>query len=407
MQAASAIKRRGYQPQPLRRIYILKKDGNRKRPLSIPTTGDRAMQALHLLALEPVVETIADRHSYGFRPDRSCADAIGQCFTTLARKVSPSWTLEGDIESCFDKISFSWILDNTQMDKVILKKWLETGYIENKILHSIEEGIYQGSTFSPCLLVNTLAGLEAAVKAVTKQQDKVNVCVYADDFIITGTSQEILENKVKPAVKAFLAKRNLTLSEKKTKITHIDEGFDFLGFNIRKYKGKLLIKPSKNSIKSFLSNIREVIRKSIGWRTSDLIRLLNQKIRGWCNYYRHVVSKETFSKIDCNIFKKLIQWIKRRHPNKNTQWRIKKYFKQVGNRRWVFYAKDDLNKEINLFQASQVPIERHVKIKCEATSYNPVFKEYFKKRRTKRLAKAHSGLLGHLDGDGLRIARAV
>jgi RNA-directed DNA polymerase len=266
MQAASAIKRRGYQPQPLRRIYIPKKDGNCKRPLSIPTTGDRAMQALYLLALEPVVETIADRHSYGFRPDRSCADAIGQCFIALSRKGSASWTLEGDIESCFDKISFSWLLDNTKMDKAILKKWLEAGYIENKTFYSTEEGIYQGSTISPCLLVNTLAGLEAAVKAVTKQQDKVNACVYADDFIITGESQEILENKVKPAIKAFLAKRNLTLSEKKTKITPIDEGFDFLGFNIRKYKGKLLIKPSKNGIKSFLSNIREVIWKSIGWK---------------------------------------------------------------------------------------------------------------------------------------------
>jgi RNA-directed DNA polymerase len=141
--------------------------------------------------------------------------------------------------------------------------------------------------------------------------------------------------------------------------------------------------------------------------TSDLIQLLNQKIRGWCNYYRHVVSKEIFVKIDCRIFKKLMQWIKRRHPNKNVQWRIKRYFKQIGNRRWVFYARDNLNKEITLSQATQVPIERYVKIKCEATPYNPIFKEYFKKRRAKRLAKAHSGLPDHLDKDGLRIARAV
>jgi len=410
MQAAATIKRRGYQPQPLRRIYIPKSNGD-LRPLSIPTMIDRAYQAIHLMALEPVVETIADRHSYGFRPYRSCADAISQCFNVLAKKNSSIFILEGDIKSCFDKISFSWLLENTMMDKIILKKWLNGGYVENKTFHLIEEGIPQGGTISPCLLVNVLAGLEAAVKAVVKRQDRVNVCIYADDFIITGVSREILEDKVKPVVKAFLAKRNLTLSETKTKITHIDDGFDFLGFNIRKYKGKLLIKPSKSSIKKFLSNIRELIGKSIGWTTSELIRQLNLKIRGWCNYYRHVVSKETFSKVDHLIFKKLMQWAKRRHPEKNIRWRINKYFRQQGNRRWIFHSKvktkECTNTIIDLFCAGQVPIERHVKIKCDATPYDPGFKEYFKKRRAKRIAKVHSGLLGNLDRDGLRVARAV
>lgn len=413
MQAASEIKRRGYQPQALRRIYIPKKDGRSKRPLSIPTMIDRGQQAIHLMALEPITETMADRNSYGFRPERSCADAIDQCFNALARKCAATWILEGDIKSCFDTISHTWLLQNTKMDKMVLKKWLEAGYMEGQTLYPTEEGTPQGSLISPCLLVNVLSGLEAAVKAATHpKRDKVNVCVYADDFIITGANQEVLENKVKPAVQSFLTKRGLKLSEKKTKITHIDAGFDFLGFNVRKYKEKLLIKPSKASVKRFQSNLRELIKKSISMPTNELIRTLNLKIRGWCNYYRHVVSKKTFSKIDNCIFKALSHWAKRRHPEKNATWRRNKYFRQEGSRNWIFHAKtpikDGTIAVIDLCRASSIPIERHIKIRGEATPYDPAFKEYFAKRRAKRLAKVQVlGLLGQLDKDGLRMARAV
>ena len=407
MEAAATIKRRSYQPQPLKRIYIPKKEGG-KRPLSIPTLLDRATQALHLMALEPVVETRADRHAYGFRPKRSCADAIGQCFIALSKQTAPSWILEGDIKSCFDTIGFSWLLKETPMDRKILEKWLNAGYIENKTLHVTEEGTPQGSIISPCLLVNVLSGLEATVKAVVRQQDKVNICVYADDFIITGASREVLEDKVKPAVKAFLAERNLTLSETKTKITHIEEGFNFLGFNIRKYKGKFLTKPSKKRVKKFLGHIREDIEKSGGLTAERLISKLNPKIRGWCNYYRHAASKRTFQNVDCHIFRKLKQWTKRRHPGKNTTWRTKQYFRQERNRHWIFHAKakaeEGKSKIVDLFYASRVPIKRHVKIRCEATPYHPAFKAYFKERYAKRLAKAHRGLPGCFEGNSLRIA---
>ena len=276
----------------------------------------------------------------------------------------------------------------------------------------MEGGVPQGSLISPCLLVNVLSGLEAAVKAAVSPRDKVNVCVYADDFIITGASQETLECKVKPTVQFFLTKRGLSLSEKKTKITHIDKGFDFLGFNIRKYKGKLLIKPSKASVKRFLHNLRELIRNSVGRATSELIRMLNLKIRGWCNYYRHVVSKKTFSTIDENIFKALNHWTKRRHPEKSSHWRNNKYFRHEDNRNWIFHAKTLTKKGIvavvDLFRASLIRIERHVKIRGDATPYDPTLKEYFTKRHAKRLAKVRAlGLLGQLDGDGLRMARAV
>ena len=412
MRAVSALKRRGYHPQPLRRIYIPKRSGDSQRPISIPAMIDRSQQASYLMALEPVVETIADNHSYGFRPDRNCADAIAQCFIILARKSSAKWILEGDIKSCYDTISHPWLLENILMDKVMLKKWLEAGYMENRTLYSTYRGVPQGGLISACILVNVLAGLEAAIKAVTQRPDKVNVCVYADDFIITGATQEVLENKVKPAVETFLAKRGLQLSATKTKITHIDQGFDFLGFNIRKYKGKLIIKPSRTSVQRFLNSTRELIGNSIGLTTHELIRILNLRIQGWCNYYRHVVAKKIFSKIDLCIVKALLPWARRRHPEKGVRWRVNKYFRQRNNRQWIFHAKvpnkDGTVRMLDLIHARQIPIIRHVKIRSDATPYNPVFAEYFKKRHAQRLAKVKAkGLLGQLDESGLRMARAV
>lgn len=242
MQAAHSLQRRGYQPQPLRRIYIPKKQKGTFRPLSIPSILCRAMQALHLLALEPVMETEADKNAYGFRPKRSCADAIEQCFKALVRRYSAPWILEGDIRACFDRLSGKCLEDNILTDKVILSKWLTAGYMEEKALHPTVNGVPQGGIISCALLVLALKGLEGTIKNVTSLKDKVNVISYADDFVITGATKEVLENKVMPVVVAFLKERGLELSIEKTKITHVDDGFDFLGFNVRKYKRKLLIK---------------------------------------------------------------------------------------------------------------------------------------------------------------------
>jgi RNA-directed DNA polymerase len=384
MQAVHSLQRRGYQPQPLRRIYIPKKQKGQLRPLSIPCLIDRGMQALHFLALEPVMETEADKNAYGFRPKRSCADAIEKCFTVLARRNSAPWILEGDIRACFDRLSGKWLEDNILTDKVILSKWLTAGYMEEKVLHPTFNGVPQGGVISPALLVLALKGFEKTIKSVTSRKDCVNVISYADDFVITGATKEVLENKVIPAVVIFLKERGLELSIEKTKITHIDDGFDFLGFNVRKYKGKLLIKPSKENVKIFLDKIRVLIKTNATVKTEDLIQQLNPKVRGWANYYRHVVSKAIFSYVDKCIFKALMRWIDRRHPEKNTWWKKDKYFRSQGMRQWIFSVKvknrSGKHYFLDLFSATQLPIRRHIKIRAEANPYDPQYADYFSKR---------------------------
>ena len=388
MEAALSLKKKGYRTKPLKRIYIPKK--NRKlRPLSIPCMVDRGMQALYLLALEPVTEMIADKHSYGFRPKRSTTDAIEQCFISLARRGSAQFVLEGDIEACFDSISQPWMLKNITMDKMMLKKWFDAGYLDKGKLYQMDKGTPQGGLISPTILVATMSGLEKAIKAISKPKDKINIITYADDFIVTGATVELLENKVKPVITAFLNERGLNLSPEKTKITHIQDGFDFLGFNVRKYGNKFLTKPSKESIKRFLGDIRETIKANRNAKTEILINLLNPKIRGWGNYFRHSASKATYSYIDSHIYNALWQWAKRRHPNKSVRWVRKKYFRSQGMRHWIFYAKVQSEEKklsnLDLFYMSTIPIKRHVKIRSIATPYDPAFNEYFKERGEKRL----------------------
>jgi len=205
MAAVAGLRRRGYAPLPLRRIYIPNKNG-RKRPLSIPTMHDRAMQALYKMALDPVAETTADPNSYGFRSHRRCADAIQQCFIILANRQSPTWILEGDIKACFDEISHEWILNNILLDRQILEKWLKAGYIEEKTVYPTRKGTPQGGIISPTIANMVLDGLESVAKASAppwrqgQARPKINVIRYADDFIITGESKHLLENKVKPAM---------------------------------------------------------------------------------------------------------------------------------------------------------------------------------------------------------------
>ena len=390
--AIQNLKRRGYKPKPLRRVTIAKSNGG-KRLLGIPTMKDRAMQALYALALEPVAETIADKHSYGFRKERSTADAISQCFVTLADRRRAEWILEADIRKCFDTISHKWLIANVPMDKAILTKWLKAGYMESKRIYPTEEGTPQGGIISPLLANITLDGIDKLLEvkfskvSPSKPRAKINYVRYCDDFIITGRSKELLEQEVKPLVEEFLQQRGLSLSAEKTKITHINDGFDFLGQNIRKYKGKLIIKPSQANVRKFLKKISEVIKENKAITQEQMIRLLNPIIRGWANYHRHVCSSSTFSMIGHKIWYMLWRWSRFRHPTKSARWVKEKYFRKIGNNRWCFAFKrkiQDKGKTTEslfcLEDPTKTPIKRHVKIKSECNPFDPKWQEYLKKR---------------------------
>ncbi|QTA83795.1 Group II intron reverse transcriptase/maturase [Desulfonema limicola] len=368
-----------YKAIPLKRIYIPKKN-KKKRPLGIPSMIDRCEQALEMLALDPISECKADKCSNGFRKKRAAHDAIEGCYNALRLKGSPAWILEADIKGCFDNISHDWIMENVPASQRKLRAWLKSGYLEKSMFYPTASGTPQGGIISPVLANMSLDGMEEMLKKAFPRTKKVHMVRYADDFIITGESKELLENKVKPLIEEFLEKRGLTLSSEKTKISHINGGFDFLGFNIRKYKGKLLTKPSKSSIASIKEKIRETVKTNKTVKTENLIEKLNPVIRGWGNYFRHSASKRTFTSIDHAVFEMTWKWAKRRHPGKSPKWIKSKYFQQEKNRNWVFKEKRNRH---SLFKMDSIPIRRHIKIKGEANPYDPKWYEYFTERAMK------------------------
>ena len=399
MRAALQLTNKGYQSKPLTRKYILKKNG-KLRPLSIPTMHDRAMQTLHALALSPVESVTGDRTSFGFKPYRSTKDAYAYLHICLSRSTAPEWIIEGDIKACFDEINHDWILENTPMNKEVLKEFLKSGFIENYHLFPTEKGTPQGGTISPIIANIALNGIEETLGKIFysrpdgtidkhhRNKHRINFVRFADDFVITTNSQEKAYEIIE-VVKAFLQPRGLVLSEEKTLVTHISEGFNFLGWNFRKYKGKLLIKPSKDAQKEVITKIGEVIHHASAWSQDQLIRVLNPIIRGWAQYHSHAVSKAVFSKLDEVVYNMLVSWAKRRHSNKGIHWTLTKYWHKVGNQTHVF-STDDLILE----KFSNTKIVRHRSAKLDKNPY--IDKEYFEKwkvteyYRKKRIANSLS-----------------
>jgi RNA-directed DNA polymerase len=384
MDAVKRLNEKRYRAKPLRRIYIPKRNG-KLRPLSIPTMYDRAMQALYLMALDPVQEATADPNSYGFRKGRCCQDAGEQLFRVLSRKMDATWVLEGDIKGCFDHISHNWLIQNTPMDKTILKQFLKAGFVFNERLFPNEEGTPQGGVISPTLANITLNGMEKLLREQFKKGSKVNMTRYADDFVVTSPSKETAE-VVKGILVPFLAERGLMLSDEKTTIVHINEGFDFLGWNFRKYRnGKLIIKPSKDSIRSVRKKIKDVVLTRGKALTQDeMIGILNPILRGWANYHRSSVAKRTFSGIRAYMFEILWKWALYRHGNKGKRWVINRYWQRRGARKWVFCTESQ-----ELLNVSDIRIVRHTKVKGITNPY--IDTAYFERRKSARGVKIERG----------------